>query len=283
MQWIAFKTEAKEILKDLYDSREADRILQILAEEQLSHYDKLNFRDFNFSLNNKDIETLSLGIQRLKKGEPVQYILGKAWFYDMEFKVNHSVLIPRPETEELVHWIIQDWKDSKVDILDIGTGSGCIPLALANNMVLANIEAIDVSEEALQLAQLVSCELMLDVNFKCINILDSAQREELGTYDVIVSNPPYIPQKEREVMTEQVINYEPHLALFVEDEDPLIFYKEIIDFALCHLNAGGNLYFECNEYNAKEVQQLLQANGFEDVQLRKDLQGKDRMIRASFV
>lgn len=283
MLWGSYKKEAKELLKDRYDSREAENILFILAEETLSHYNKLNFRDFNFQLNKNDVETLSLGIQRLKKGEPIQYIVGKAWFYDMEFKVNQSVLIPRPETEELVHWIIEDWKNKKAVVIDIGTGSGCIPLALAKNMVLAKVEAIDVSEEALQLAQLVSSELMLDVNFRCINILDSVQRESLGTYDVIVSNPPYIPQSERKVMNEQVINHEPHIALFVDDEDPLIFYKEIIDFALGHLNAGGNLYFECNEFNAKEVKELLELNGFEDVELRQDLQGKDRMIRASFV
>lgn len=283
MLWGEYKNEVKKQLQNLYDSREADQVLLILAEENLSHYNKLNFRDFNFSLNKKDVETLSLGIQRLIKGEPIQYIVGKAWFYDMEFKVNSSVLIPRPETEELVHWIIQDWKNKKVNVLDIGTGSGCISLALANNLVLAEVDAIDVSEEALQLAKLVSVELALDVNFLSINILDSEQRGELGTYDVIVSNPPYIPNNGRSAMNDRVINYEPHLALFVDDEDPLIFYKEIIDFALSHLNTGGKLYFECNEFNAEKVKALLVAHGFEDVELRLDLQGKNRMIRASFI
>ena len=283
MLWGEYKNEVKKQLQNLYDSREADQVLLILAEENLSHYNKLNFRDFNFSLNKKDVKTLSLGIQRLINGEPIQYIVGKAWFYDMEFKVNSSVLIPRPETEELVHWIIQDWKNKKVNVLDIGTGSGCIPLALANNLVLAEVDAIDVSEEALQLAKLVSAELALDVNFRSINILEPEQREELGTYDVIVSNPPYIPNNERSAMNDRVINYEPHLALFVDDEDPLIFYKEIIDFALSHLNTGGKLYFECNEFNAEKVKALLVAHGFEDVELRLDLQGKNRMIRASFM
>ncbi len=283
MLWGEYKIEVKKLLQNLYDSREADQVLLILVEENLSHYNKLNFRDFNFSLNKKDVETLSLGIQRLINGEPIQYIVGKAWFYNMEFKVNSSVLIPRPETEELVHWIIQDWKNKKVSVLDIGTGSGCIPLALANNLDLAEVDAIDVSEEALQLAKLVGAELALDVNFRSINILDSEQREELGTYDVIVSNPPYIPNNERSAMNNRVINYEPHLALFVDDEDPLIFYKEIIDFALSHLNTGGKLYFECNEFNAEKVKALLVGHGFEDVELRLDLQGKNRMIRASFM
>ena len=283
MLWGEYKIEVKKLLQNLYDSREADQVLLILAEENLSHYNKLNFRDFNFSLNKKDVETLSLGIQRLINGEPIQYIVGKAWFYDMEFKVNSSVLIPRPETEELVHWIIQDWKNKKVNVLDIGTGSGCIPLALANNLDLAEVDAIDVSEEALQLAKLVGAELALDVNFRSINILDSEQREELGTYDVIVSNPPYIPNNERSEMNNRVLNYEPHLALFVDNEDPLIFYKEIIDFALSHLNTGGKLYFECNEFNAEKVKALLVGHGFEDVELRLDLQGKNRMIRASFM
>lgn len=283
MLWGEYKNEVKKQLQNLYDSREADQVLLILAEENLSHYNKLNFRDFNFSLNKKDVKTLSLGIQRLINGEPIQYIVGKAWFYDMEFKVNSSVLIPRPETEELVHWIIQDWKNKKVNVLDIGTGSGCIPLALAKNLDLAEVDAIDVSEEALQLAKLVGAELALDVNFRSINILDSEQREELGTYDVIVSNPPYIPNNERSEMNDRVLNYEPHLALFVDDEDPLIFYKEIIDFALSHLNIGGKLYFECNEFNAQKVKTLLVAHGFEDIELRLDLQGKNRMIRASFM
>jgi release factor glutamine methyltransferase len=283
MLWVEFKNEVKKLLQNLYDSREADQVLLILAEENLSHYNKLNFRDFNFSLNKKDVETLSLGIQRLINGEPIQYIVGKAWFYNMEFKVNSSVLIPRPETEELVHWIIQDWKNKKVNVLDIGTGSGCIPLALAKNLDLAEVDAIDVSEEALQLAKLVGAELALDVNFRSINILDSEQREELGTYDVIVSNPPYIPNNERSEMNDRVLNYEPHLALFVDDEDPLIFYREIIDFALSHLNTGGKLYFECNEFKAQKVKTLLVAHGFEDVELRLDLQGKNRMIRASFM
>lgn len=283
MLWGEYKIEVKKLLQNLYDSREADQVLLILVEENLSHYNKLNFRDFNFSLNKKDVETLSLGIQRLINGEPIQYIVGKAWFYDMEFKVNSSVLIPRPETEELVHWIIQDWKNKKVNVLDIGTGSGCIPLALANNLDLAEVDAIDVSEEALQLAKLVGAELALDVNFRSINILDSEQREELGTYDVIVSNPPYIPNNERSEMNDRVLNYEPHLALFVDNEDPLIFYKEIIDFALSHLNTGGKLYFECNEFNAQKVKTMLVAHGFEDIELRLDLQGKNRMIRASFM
>ncbi len=283
MLWVEYKNEVKKLLQNLYDSREANQVLLILAEENLSHYNKLNFRDFNFSLNKKDVETLSLGIQRLINGEPIQYIVGKAWFYDMEFKVNSSVLIPRPETEELVHWIIQDWKNKKVNVLDIGTGSGCIPLALAKNLDLAEVDAIDVSEEALQLAKLVGAELALDVNFRCINILDSEQREELGTYDVIVSNPPYIPNNERSEMNDRVLNYEPHLALFVDDEDPLIFYREIIDFALSHLNTGGKLYFECNEFNAEKVKALLVGHGFEDIELRLDLQGKNRMIRASFM
>ncbi|MFT4970066.1 MAG: release factor glutamine methyltransferase [Chitinophagales bacterium] len=281
MNWFFFKQQGQEALDKLYDSKEASNLLQILAEELLPHYHKINFRDRLFELNAKDLVLLEKGMGRLMTGEPLQYILGKAWFYDMELTINNSVLIPRPETEELVDWIIQDWKGKEVSMLDIGSGSGCIPFSLANNIPTAHIEAIDVSEEALQLSQLICCELMLNVQFKCVDILDEKQWSQISNFDVIVSNPPYIPLNEKEKMNDNVLAHEPHLALFVDDEDPLLFYRKIASFALKHLNPEGALYFECNEFNALDLKDLMQSLGFINIVIQKDLQGKNRMLKAT--
>ena len=281
MNWFLFKQQGQEALDKLYDSKEASNLLQILAEELLLHYHKINFRDSLFELNAKDLVILEKGIGRLMTGEPIQYILGKAWFYDMELTINNSVLIPRPETEELVDWIIQDWKGKEVSMLDIGSGSGCIPFSLVNNIPTAHIEAIDVSEEALQLSQLICCELRLNVQFKCVDILDEKQWSQLSNFDVIVSNPPYIPLNEKEKMNANVLAHEPHLALFVDDEDPLLFYRKIASFALKHLNPEGALYFECNEFNALDLKDLMQSLGFINIVIQKDLQGKNRMLKAT--
>ena len=282
MNWFLFRQQKQIELSEHYDDGEAKRILQILAEELLPHYSQFDLRNPAFNLNKEDLILLNRRLVRLSKGEPLQYVLEKAWFYNMELKVNDTVLIPRPETEELVHWIIQDWKEEEVSVLDIGTGSGCIPMAIGDNIVHAEIHAIDVSEDALQLAQLISCEQRINIQFQQIDILDRNQWSKLGSFDVIVSNPPYIPNSEKGKMKAHVLDYEPHLALFVENNDPLIFYKEICSFAHKHLKPNGSLYFECNEFNAKDVVTHLKNNGFKNTTLKKDLQGKNRMIKASF-
>lgn len=282
MNWFLFRQQKQIELSIHYDNGEAKRILQIIAEELLHHYSQFDFRNPAFNLNKEDLILLNKAVVRLSKGEPLQYVLEKAWFYNMELKVNDTVLIPRPETEELVHWIIQDWKEKEVSVLDIGTGSGCIPMAIEDNIPHAEIQAIDVSEDALQLAQLISCEQRFNIQFQQIDILDRNQWSKLDSFDVIVSNPPYIPDTEKSLMDSIVTDYEPHLALFVSNENPLIFYKEICSFALKHLNPNGSIYFECNEFNAKDVVTHLKNNGFKNTTLKKDLQGKNRMIKASF-
>jgi release factor glutamine methyltransferase len=220
---------------------------------------------------------------RLLAAEPVQYVVGFTWFYGLKFKVNPSVLIPRPETEELVLWILETVKEESlhnVSVLDIGTGSGCIPITLKVKNDTLKISSVDVSESALITASRNAFRNNADIDFKCSDILNKNHQNEFGNFDIIVSNPPYIPKKEKSLMHNNVFDFEPHLALFVEDDNPLIFYETIIDFAQKHLNTDGYLFFECNEYNAHEVKGLLTEKQFCDIALRKDMSEKDRMIRA---
>lgn len=228
---------------------------------------------------------------RLLQSEPVQYVVGFAWFYGLKFKVNNTVLIPRPETEELVEWILETVGSRQlavgngqyqVRILDIGTGSGCIPVTLKVKNPNLDVSAIDISEGALITASRNAYRHNVDVDFKKTDILNEKDWEQLGQFDVIVSNPPYIPHAEKALMSDNVLAHEPHLALFVEDNDPLIFYKKIAEFAKKHLSTEGILFFECNEFNAHEVLTLLKNNGFKEAELRKDMSGSDRMIKANF-
>ena len=215
----------------------------------------------------------------LKKGKPLQHITGATWFYGLKFSVSGSVLIPRPETEELVDWILADIKGAKdVTLLDIGTGSGCIAISLKANLETAEMSALDVSEDALKIAKENAETNKTVVNFIQSDILGYHTEDK---YSVIVSNPPYIKEDEKPEMHQNVLAYEPHLALFVSNENPLIFYSAIADFAVKQLKTGGKLYFEINEYLGEETMDMLRNKGFKNRVLRKDLQGKDRMICCS--
>ncbi len=231
----------------------------------------------------KETSLLSI-LDELKSGKPLQYVLGETEFYDLPFKVNSSVLIPRPETEELVDWIIKDLlsrKQTKPLILDIGTGSGCIPIVLKKNIPEAVVSAIDISGDALETAIKNSVLNKVEVKFHLHDILKSNSDYFKGCYfDVIVSNPPYVMQSEKELMHHNVLEYEPHQALFVDDTDPLIFYKAIAKFAASHLKKGGFLFLEINENLGLETVALLNDFGFKNIELRQDLPGKERMIRA---
>lgn len=215
-------------------------------------------------------------IGELKSGRPIQYILGTAWFYGLSFKVTEAVLIPRPETEELVQWIIEAGLEKCGNLLDIGTGSGCIAVSLKKYGKDVNVHAMDISAEALEVAKYNSIKNKVVINFIEANILNYQSVEK---FDVIVSNPPYITEDEKKEMEENVLLYEPHTALFVSDNNPLIFYKAIADFALLNLKPRGFLFFEINGFLGKETVEMLKERGFEDIILRKDMQGKDRMIR----
>lgn len=252
---------------------EARSIARIVMEDEFQIYNFTSEKAFSRPYQDRLDKVQS----RLLQNEPIQYILGQADFYGLKFKVDKRVLIPRQETEELVAWISEYLVHSpiQVNILDIGTGSGCIPIALKHNFPNANLYALDVSKGALDLARENAAKR--EVNFYELDILDKSQWSRLGKFDYIISNPPYIPTKESDKMPLWVKAFEPLLALFVEDENPLIFYDRISDFALQHLYGGGQLFFECNEFNALEVARLMEEKGFKDIEIRKDLNGKQRM------
>lgn len=240
-------------------------------------------------------EKLYLYLQRLRVHEPIQYIIGKAWFYGLPLYVDNNVLIPRPETEELVDWIIGDVEakglavfnrddmqadaTKKLKILDIGTGSGCIALGLKKTMPLAEVWGCDSSEEALNVARRNGALLDIRVDFQGVNFLDEAQQRFLPTVDIIVSNPPYIPEKDKDSMQPNVLNFEPHTALFVPDDDALLFYRAIAKFAKKRLYENGSIYLEIHEDLGEAVVDLFKAEGYQHVECRKDMQGKNRMVK----
>ena len=220
--------------------------------------------------------------ERLLQHEPVQYILNEAWFYGLKFYVDRNVLIPRPETEEMVDWIIRNLKFpfSDLKILDIGTGSGCIAISLKRKLRKAEVWACDISKEALTIAKQNSLNLQAEINFVQLDFLNAEERDQLSSFDIIVSNPPYVPAKDKTDMHKNVLNFEPHTALFVPDDNALIFYSAIADFAKTHLNQNGTVYCELHESLGKKAAALFIQNGF-TTELKKDMQGKDRMIKAT--
>ena len=218
-------------------------------------------------------------IAKLKEYIPIQYILGETEFFGLPFRVNESVLIPRPETEELVDWIRnENDRNANLGILDIGTGSGCIAISLKHEFTNATVDAFDISEKALETAQSNATLNKLEVNFSKVDILNTPEMEQ--KWDIIVSNPPYVTELEKSGILPNVLDYEPHLALFVPDNNPLLFYHCIAIFAQQHLKPRGKLYFEINRQFGKATVDLLTAMGFGNVELRKDISGNDRMVRA---
>jgi len=218
-------------------------------------------------------------IEKLKEYVPIQYILGETEFFGLPFHVNESVLIPRPETEELVDWIRnENDRNANPGILDIGTGSGCIAISLKHEFINATVDAFDISEKALETAQSNATLNKLEVTFSKVDILNTPEMEQ--KWDIIVSNPPYVTELEKSEISPNVLDYEPHLALFVPDNDPLLFYRCIAIFAQQHLKPRGKLYFEINRQFGKATVDLLTAMGFGNVELRKDISGNDRMVRA---
>jgi release factor glutamine methyltransferase len=270
-------------LTSLYDVGEAEsffyRILE--ARHQLKRIDIALQPELALTVT--ELEDWNLILEQLKKEIPIQYLLGSTLFYGLEFEVNSNVLIPRPETEELVEWIIESQQlaigDKKVRILDIGTGSGCIAIALAKNIPNAQVFALDVSEQALATAQKNAELNQVAIQFIHQSVLET---EDLGQqFDIIVSNPPYVRHLEKQEIKKNVLDNEPHLALFVADDDALIFYRKIAELALKNLNPLGQLYFEINQYLGQETLDLLQEMGFKNTELRKDIYGNDRMIQCA--
>jgi release factor glutamine methyltransferase len=253
----------------------------------------------NFKLSDEEVKKWNAILAQLQQEKPIQYITREAWFYGLRFEVNENTLIPRPETEELVEWIVEIQK-SKVEsqklkveylnipksnnltILDIGTGTGCIPIALKKEIPSAQVSAIDVSEKALEKARKNAINNQVEVNFILQDILTS-QHLNLSTsqpllFDIIVSNPPYVRNLEKQEIKKNVLDFEPHLALFVADSDALLFYRKIAQLALKSLSPNGKLFFELKQYLGEETEELLTKLGFKNIELRKDFVGNDRMI-----
>jgi release factor glutamine methyltransferase len=275
-----YRTQFIKELSSLYDAYEAESFFYLILEN------KHELRQIDLALNHElafsdaDLEVWSTFLDELKKEVPIQYLLGKTNFYGLDFEVNESVLIPRPETEELVEWIISENKQNdklkKLKILDIGTGSGCIAISLAKNLPNAEVFAMDISKKAIKTAKRNAANNNVEVNF----ILKSVLELEIlkSDYDIIVSNPPYVRNLEKQEIKKNVLDYEPHLALFVEDNDALIFYRKITELAQKNLLENGQLYFEINQYLGKEMIDLLEKMNFKNIELRKDIYDNDRMI-----
>ncbi len=270
----------------MYDRNEAKNIAGLAVEHVCNLGRSFVLLHKSHQITMKEETALIRVLDELRFGIPLQYVIGEAHFYGLKFKVDSSVLIPRPETEELVNWVLESIREDaetrnsdSMHIIDIGTGSGCIPIALKKNLPQADMYALDISNSAIETAIRNAVENQTEVHFFQGDILNPSLTLLPLTFSVIVSNPPYVRSSEKQQMHTNVLDHEPHSALFVPDEDPLLFYRSIADFAKKHLNQEGSLFLEINESLGKETAALLEARGFL-TELRKDLQGKDRMIKA---
>ena len=279
-----YRTQFIQALSPIYDIGEVESFFYLILEEkrELKRIDLALNPDLTFSV--EEIQLWNLILVQLQQEIPIQYLLGKTNFYGLDFEVNSDVLIPRPETEELVEWIIETQnpkpKTQNLKILDIGTGSGCIAIALAKNIPNAQVFAIDVSAPALATAQKNAKINEVNVVFIEKNILETEDLEQ--QFDSIISNPPYVRELEKKEIKKNVLDNEPHLALFVEDNDALLFYRKITELAQKNLSKDGKLFFEINQYLGKEMVELLEKMNFKNIELRKDMYGNDRMIKAEF-
>ena len=287
-----YKTHFFDALKNIQDEQEIESFFFILTE-YLHNLKRVDVAlNPNFELSDAEVEKWNIILADLQQEKPIQYITGEAWFYGLKFEVNENTLIPRPETEELVEWILNSpiiHHPSSMNILDIGTGTGCIPISLKANLPQANVSAIDVSEKALEVAKRNAESNKVEINFIQTNILEVEDLSQLpspiihhpSSYNIIVSNPPYVRNLEKQEIKKNVLDYEPHLALFVEDTDALLFYRKIAQLALKNLSSNGLLFFEINQYLGKETVELLENLGFKNIELKKDIYGNDRMIKCS--
>ncbi|WP_109298966.1 peptide chain release factor N(5)-glutamine methyltransferase [Aquimarina sp. AU474] len=269
-----------ESLSKIYDTEEVLSFFYILSEKKLDLRRVDVAMQLDKKLNPEEVMFFTEAEKRLKSQEPIQYIVGETNFYGLLFFVNPHVLIPRPETEELVDWILKDVKNQKqpLKILDIGTGSGCIAVSLAKNLPNAKVYAIDISDKAIEVAKENARINQVKVTYITTDVLNEEIFHE--DFDVIVSNPPYVRELEKKEMKSNVLENEPSLALFVTNNDPLLFYTKITTIALHKLKPDGSLYFEINQYLSRETKKMIEASHFESVILKKDMYHNDRMIRA---
>lgn len=286
-----FRDYFKITLKKLYPASEIDTFLFLLLEEYLNFKRIDIVLKSNFNISSEVLTLLKSSTKLLEQEIPIQYIIGKTEFYGFPFILNEHVLIPRPETEELVTFILDKVskldshyaikKDNTIKILDIGTGSGCISIALKKSLPLAEISALEKSDKALRIAEKNTHLNKVDINLIQQDILKTTELN--NTYDIIVSNPPYVRESEKKEIKNNVLNNEPHMALFVEDNNPLIFFDKIAELAKNHLTKNGLLFFEINQYLGKETVDLIRLKGFNTIELKKDIFGHDRVIIASIL
>jgi len=274
-----FFNELVSELSTIYEREEAINIMRMVFRE------KLGLSRVDIALDESEIDAKSHKLiikiaEKLMEGQPVQQLLGYTTFYGLELRVNKNVLIPRPETEELVDCIIKENIKENLHILDVGTGSGCIAIVLSKKMNNPIIKAIDISQPALELAQINALSNHADIDFSNLDILKEDNWKKLDCFDIIVSNPPYVLESEKAGMHINVLNHEPHLALFVPDSNPLLYYEKISEMALKHLYKNGKLYFEINTAYGKPVKKILIQKGFKDVVIVKDMNERDRMVKA---
>ena len=279
MKLSQLKINFTTVLQGVYDKEEVHCFFYILCDFFLQYSRFEVSMALDTIVSAKNITVFEKALLRLKKQEPIQYILGTTEFYGLTFKVNKHTLIPRPETEELVDWVLSNLhdQDSELDILDIGTGSGCIAISLAKNIPTAKVSGLDISEKALEVAQENAVKNQVLVSFCKKDILETTSLEK--KYDVMVSNPPYVRQLEKKAMNANVLDYEPGIALFVPNEDPLLFYRKIAQLAMVSLQTRGWLYFEINEYLSKEMDVFLKDIGFANIEIKKDFREVPRMIK----
>lgn len=262
----------KESIQNIHASREINAITEWILED-LTGLKRVDRLLFDGELNIEQANTLKTYLEKLAKATPVQYVTGYAWFMGKKLWVNEHVLIPRPETEELVEWVIESIKPG-MKIVDIGSGSGCIPVLIKHKKTEAEVFGVDVSLDALNIAQKNALSVGAEVHFLELNILDKQTWNRLPLFDIIISNPPYIPFNDKDTLDKHVVEHEPHLALFVPDNDPMVFYRAIIDLAETKLQSGGKLFFETHYAFAKDVAALTTWPS----EIRKDAYGKERMV-----
>lgn len=279
---LKIRQEFVEKLGEIYDPEEAKTLSQI-AVEAVTGWNRMQQNiQLQTALDKEVLNALYDILQTLQTGKPIQHILGHALFYNMDFKVNQHTLIPRPETEELVEMILADHEGQKnLKVVDIGTGTGCIAISLQKHLSNATTTALDVSSEALEIARENAQRLEAKIDFRCLDILEWELSFGEGKFDIIVSNPPYITQSEMRDMHQNVLQHEPHTALFVPEEAPLLFYDYIADFALSHLAPDGTLYFEINQYLAEETKALMLKKGFSTAEIYSDINNVPRMLKAA--
>jgi release factor glutamine methyltransferase len=273
----------KQGLQTIYDANESEAVT-LLAVSEISGFSKAKIKASpEHELTQQQFEKLTGILEELKTGRPIQYILGETEFYGLTFKVNPSVLIPRPETEELVEWVLSSvGSSSPLAVLDIGTGSGCIAISLKKHLPNAKVSAIDISPDALKTAKENAKLNEVDIEFIEADILNLKSDIEHPKFEIIISNPPYVTLHDKTQMHQNVTDFEPHTALFVPENDPLLFYKVIAEYAASHLVSSGLLFFEINESYGNEIVELLKSKEFNNIELKRDLSGRNRMIKCYF-